>query len=370
MIKFLFALFLLYSSMLWGMSKGSPKLPGLSGINLPKGFSITKFADVPGARSLAKGPDGVIFVGTRGDHRVFAVSYDFKNPKTGKVKVIAKNLTMPNGVAYRDNNLYVGEVSKILVYENIVKNWGQGVTPKVLPVTFPSDKHHGWKYIKFSPSGELVVPVGAPCNICKPGKEYARIFGVNIKTGQKRVLAEGVRNTVGFDFHPQTGDLWFTDNGRDWLGEDLPPDELNHLKKIGTHFGYPHCHGKNILDPEYKIPSGCKNFSPPALELGAHVASLGMHFYTGNNFPKEYKGNIFIAEHGSWNRKVPQGYRITRVRLNGEKTQGFTVFASGWLKKDNTRIGRPVDILEIEDGSLLISDDYAGVLYKISYTQP
>jgi glucose/arabinose dehydrogenase len=355
----------------WPKQATTPK--GALPIKLPDGFTITKFAITPGARSLAKGPEGVLFVGTRGRNNintVYAVTYDPKYPTLGEVKIISDQLNVPNGVAYKNNNLYVGEISRILVYENITKHWGEGVTPKVLPVQFPTDGHHGWKYIKFSPSGELVVPVGAPCNVCIPGKDYAKIFGVDIKSGKKRILAEGVRNTVGFDFHPKTGDLWFTDNGRDMMGEDVPPDELNHLKIIGSHFGYPHCHGKKILDPDFKLPNGCEGFSPPKVELAAHVAPLGMAFYTGDSFPKEYQENIFIAEHGSWNRTIPQGYRITRVRLNGDKADDFTVFASGWLNEDQSRWGRPVDVLVIEDGSIIISDDYAGVLYKISYNKP
>ncbi|TDJ04102.1 MAG: sorbosone dehydrogenase family protein, partial [Deltaproteobacteria bacterium] len=312
-------------------AQNTPPLSDQLPIKLPAGFTITKFATTPGARSLAKGPDGVLFVGTRGTNSVYAVTYDAKNPTIGEVKIISDKLNVPNGVAFKEGSLYVAEVSRILVYEHITKNWGKGVTPKVLPINFPTDRYHGRKYIKFSPKGELIVPVGAPCNVCIPGKDHGRIFAIDIKTGKKRVLAEGVRNSVGFDFHPNTGELWFTDNGRDMLGEDLPPDELNHLKNEGAHFGFPHCHGKKVLDPDFYLPGGCDGTSLPSVELAAHVTPLGMSFYTGKSFPLEYQGNIFIAEHGSWNRTIPQGYRITRVKLSGDKADGFTVFASGWL---------------------------------------
>lgn len=336
-------------------------------ISLPQGFKISIFANVPGARSLAKGPDGSIFVGTRDSSgKVYLVNYQSGADNAKDVKVIAENLSSPNGVAFKDGNLYVGEIEKILIFENVLGD----IKKKVAPVTFPSEEHHGYKYLKFSPQGDLIVPVGAPCNICIPDDHHGKIFSVNLKTGSKKMIAQGVRNTVGFDFHPKTLELWFTDNGRDWLGEDIPPDELNRLGIEGAHFGFPHCHGKNLTDPRFKVKKGCSGFTPPAIELGAHVAPLGMAFYTGKSFPKEYQNQIFIAEHGSWNRKNPQGYRIMLVKLEGNQAVSYSTFAEGWLDKDGKRSGRPVDLLVIEDGSIIISDDFAGLLYRISYSNP
>jgi glucose/arabinose dehydrogenase len=336
-------------------------------ISLPPGFKISVFAEVPDARSLTKGPDGVLFVGTRESKgSVYLVSYKKGEEKAQNVKEVAKNLNAPNGVAFRDGNLYVGEIEKILLFPQIME---KTVAPTALAIQLPNETHHGYRYLKFSPNGELIVAIGSPCNVCDKGGDFGKIFAVDIKSGKKRMIAQGIRNSVGFDFHPTTKELWFTDNGRDWLGDDSPPDELNRLEKEGSHFGFPHCHGKNLVDTEFGVPNGCKDFVPPARELGAHVASLGMVFYTGNNFPPEYKNQIFIAEHGSWNRKVPQGYRVTMVKLSGNEAVDYSVFAEGWLSKDFKKLGRPVDLLVLEDGSLIVSDDFAGLLYRITYSK-
>jgi glucose/arabinose dehydrogenase len=230
----------------------------------------------------------------------------------------------------------------------------------------PRDLHHGWKFIRFGPDGRLYVPVGAPCNICEPGEPYASILRFSVAGDTWEVFARGVRNSVGFDWDPKTKELWFTDNGRDRLGDDLPPDELNHAPRKGMHFGYPYCHGKSISDPEYGIGKNCRSFTPPAMELGPHVASLGMRFYTGKMFPPKYRGRVFIAEHGSWNRSEPIGYRVRMVRVEKGGAVSYEDFATGWLK-GGTAWGRPVDIQIMPDGAILVSDDFVGAIYRISY---
>lgn len=339
--------------------KGKPQKLPLDKIQLPQGFAIEVFAEVPNARSLAQTEDGRIIVGNRTGGSVSMVT-------EGKVQTLVDGLKVPNGVAVKGDKLFVAEVSRILEYVLPAKLDKPLQVMRELPVKFPSDPHHGWKFIRFAPDGTLVVPVGANCNICDPGSDYARILKVNIETGKKQEIAAGVRNTVGFDFHPETKELWFTDNGRDWLGDNSPPDELNRVTKEGQHFGFPFCHGKNIVDPEFGKGKKCSDYQAPEVELPAHVAALGMRFYTGQGFPEKYKNGIFIAEHGSWNRSTPQGYRIEFVQLQGSKVVGKEVFADGWLKGDSAW-GRPVDIEVLNDGSLLVSDDKAGVIYRIYY---
>jgi glucose/arabinose dehydrogenase len=229
----------------------------------------------------------------------------------------------------------------------------------------PTDRAHGWRYLRFGPDGRLYVPIGAPCNVCER-EGYAVITRLDPAGTGREVFARGVRNTVGFDFHPTTGELWFTDNGRDWLGDDLPPDELNHAPRAGLHFGFPHCHGGFLLDPEYGVGHRCEDFVAPVQRLGPHVAALGMRFYTGSLFPAAYRGRIFIAEHGSWNRSEKIGYRVTTVTLDGNTAVDYAPFASGWLVDGAVR-GRPVDLLVMPDGALLVSDDHAGAVYRIGY---
>ncbi len=233
--------------------------------------------------------------------------------------------------------------------------------------SLPHDNHHGWRYIGFGPDGMLYVAVGAPCNVCDRDEDrYALILKMAPDGSDRQVFARGVRNSVGFDWHPDTGELWFTDNGRDWLGDDLPPDELNHAPGAGLHFGFPYCHGGEIPDPEYGNRRRCEEFAAPAMKLAPHAASLGIRFYDGAMFPHAYRHQIFIAEHGSWNRTDPIGYRITMVRLTQGEAAAYEVFGEGWLQgRDVT--GRPVDLLVMPDGALLVSDDYAGAIYRISY---
>jgi glucose/arabinose dehydrogenase len=261
----------------------------------------------------------------------------------------------------------VAEISRILRFDAIERDLRNPPAPVVVSDRFPTDEHHGWKYIAFGPDGRLYVPVGAPCNVCvREEPIYASITRLDPASGEVEIYAEGVRNTVGFDWHPETGVLWFTDNGRDWMGDDRPADELNRAPQKGLHFGFPYCHGEGIADPEYGSGTSCEDFVRPAITLGPHVAALGMTFYRGRMFPAGYRGQIFIAEHGSWNRSTPIGYRITRVRLEGRRAVSYEVFAEGWLQGESAW-GRPVDVLEMPDGALLISDDRAGAIYRISY---
>lgn len=339
----------------------------LKKIQLPPGFEISAYASrVQGARSMTLGSSGTLFVGTR-ESRVYAVVDRDQDRKADQVIAIAQNLNMPNGVAFRDGSLYVAEVNRILRYDNIEARLANPPQPVVVNDSFPRDRHHGWKFIRFGPDGMLYVPVGAPCNVCERRDErYASIMRMKPDGTALEIFAHGVRNTVGFDWHPATKELWFTDNGRDWMGDDLPADELNHAPQMGLHFGFPYCHGKNIPDPELGKERRCEEFIPPAMELGPHVASLGMRFYTGAMFPQEYKDQIFIAEHGSWNRSTPIGYRITLVRLKENHAVRYEVFAQGWLQGDRAW-GRPVDVLVMPDGALLVSDDQAGAIYRVSY---
>jgi glucose/arabinose dehydrogenase len=282
---------------------------------------------------------------------------------------VARELDTPNGVAVREGALYVAEISRILRYDAIEDRLRNPPPPVVVTDALPQDRHHGWKFIAFGPDGRLYVPIGAPCNICeREDPRYASITRMNPDGSGFEVYARGVRNTVGFDWHPQTKELWFTDNGRDLMGDDVPPDELNRAPTPGLHFGYPHCHGSAIPDPEFAKGRPCAQFTAPVRTLGAHVAALGMRFYRGGMFPAEYRGDVFVAEHGSWNRSRKVGYRVMRARLDGSTARSYEPFASGWLKGEE-EWGRPVDVLEMPDGALLVSDDKAGAVYRITYAR-
>jgi len=346
----------------------------LENIKMPSGFSISTFADVPQARSLTQGAPGYLYVGTRAD-KVFAVVDSNQDGKIDRVITIASELRSPNGVAYKNGDLYVAEISRLLRFKNIEKQISnpaekQKFQYEVVGPPYPKDAHHGWKYIAFGPDDFLYVPVGAPCNICKPELPYASLTRFKLGSSQYEVFARGIRNTVGFDWDPLTKQIWFTDNGRDLMGDDKPFDELNHAPRAGLNFGYPFCHNMDLPDPEFGSPTACKQYTPNAQNLGPHVAALGMKFYTGKMFPASYQNQIFIAEHGSWNRSTPLGYRISLVRLSKDrKPLAYEVFAEGWLQKEKV-FGRPVDLLVDRDGALLVSDDYAGKIYRISYSNP
>ena len=342
--------------------RGQGRLP-LERVKLPPGFEISLYDRVPDARSMALSPGGTLFVGTR-ESSAYAV-----RPNPGgepKVFTIARGLRMPNGVAFRDGALYLAEIQRVLRYDGIESRLENPPSPTTVR-EFPTDRHHGWKFIAFGPDGMLYVPVGAPCNICPPSAMYAAIHRMRPDGSGFETFARGIRNTVGFDWHPTTRDLWFTDNGRDMMGDDVPPDELDRAPRAGMDFGYPSCHGRAIADPEYGRTRPCSATTPPEVEMGPHVAALGMRFYTGKMFPEKYRNGVFIAEHGSWNRANKIGYRVTFVPVRDGRAAGrFEVFAEGWLQGESAW-GRPVDVLVEPSGSLLVSDDQAGSIYRISY---
>ena len=354
----------------WGMSVshgGAAEAP-LNVIKLPQGFEISVFAeDVPDARSMTLSPNGTLFIGTRKAGKVYAMPLKDGEGNRRRVVTLAEGLNSPNGVAFHKGSLYVAEVSRVLRFDDIESQLGRPPKPAVIKAGFPSDRSHGWKFIAFGPDGWLYVPVGAPCNICEAdANRYAAIHRIKPDGGTLETFARGVRNTVGFDWHPVTKDLWFTDNGRDRMGDDVPPDELNRAPKAGMHFGFPYCHAGDVSDDQFGAKRPCTEFTPPARKLGPHVAALGMRFYTGAMFPSRYRNQIFIAEHGSWNRTVPLGYRIMLVELKEDKPISYEVFAEGWLQGSKAW-GRPVDVLVAPDGALLVSDDRGGKIYRIAY---
>lgn len=354
-----------------GAQRGREERLPLSSLRLPPGFTISVFSsELPGARSLALSPGGILYVGTRREGRVYAVSDRDRDGRADKVWTIARGLDQPNGVAWRDGALYVAEVSRILRFDGIDSRLDKPPAPRVVSSAYPEDTHHGWKFIRFGPDGSLYVPVGAPCNVCAR-KEPIFSTITRLAPGKNRpeIFARGIRNTVGFDWQPGTGVLWFTENGRDRLGDDVPPDEINRAPRAGLHFGFPQCHGR-IPDPELGPrdgAAGCRQFEQPALELGPHVAALGMRFYTGEMFPAAYRNQVFLAEHGSWNRSKPIGYRITLARIEGDRAVSSETFAEGWLRPNGRAWGRPVDVEVAADGALLVSDDEADAVYRITY---
>jgi len=351
------------------ITEASAGLP-LDKIKLPTGFFISVFAEVENARSLAISPNGTIFVGNKDEDKVYAVKDTDGDGKADKKWIIAKGLNMPNGVAFRDGDLYVAEVSRIHKFAGIESKLDNPGNSQIINDKYPTEAHHGWKYIAFGPDGKLYVPVGAPCNICESKDPvYASITRMNADGSGREVFANGVRNSVGFAWHPVTKQMWFTDNGRDMLGDDIPSCELNTASKEGLHFGYPYCHEGSVKDPEFGDKRACSDFVKPADKLGPHVAPLGLKFYTGKMFPAEYKDQIIVAEHGSWNRTKKSGYNLTLVKVDGNsKVIGHSVFASGWMDDATQKVwGRPVDVLLLPDGSMLVSDDQANVIYRITY---
>ncbi len=359
----------------------------LDQIKMAPGFKIELFATgVVNAREMALGTKGTVFVGSRnrpaGD-TVYAVVDRNGDHRADQVMPVAKGLNEPSGVAFRDGTLYIGEIHRVVKFDDIESKLESPGEPVVVNDKLPQDRHHGQKFIAFGPDGLLYVPVGGPCNVCDKEKDdprYATILRMKPDGSGLEVFASGVRNSVGFDWHPQTRELWFTDNGRDNMGDDVPRDELNTAPKKGLHFGFPFCHQGDLSDPELGKARPCGEFQAPARALDAHVAAIGMRFYTGTMFPAEYRNQIIIAEHGSWNRSVPQGYRLSLVKLDGNKVVSYTRFAEGWLRGVKPAPagggamvgdvwGRPADVLVMPDGSLLVSDDKAGVIYRITYSK-
>jgi glucose/arabinose dehydrogenase len=336
----------------------------LNRVKLPPGFEISVYAHVPSARSLALGDKGTVFVGNRRDSVYAIVPRQDGKPE---VLTIGEGLESPNGVAFRGGSLYVAEISRILRYDNIESNLRNPPRPVIVSDRFPHDGHHGWKYIAFGPDGWLYVPVGAPCNVCEPDPDrYALISRIKPDGSGYDVFARGIRNTIGFDWDGRSGVIWLRALGRDMMGDDMPSDELNHAPQAGLNFGFPYCHQGDAPDPEFGAKHQCAEFAPPALKQGGHVAPDGLKFYTGKMFPPEYQNRIFIAQHGSWNRTKKSGYRVIMVTLKDNRVEKSEVFAEGWMENERTW-GRPVDLLVMHDGSLLVSDDHANVVYRITY---
>ena len=357
----------------------SPQPLPLDQIKLPPGFTIDLYATgVPHAREMVMGSKGTLFVGTRDYNKVYALVDRNNDHKADQVYTIAEGLKDPSGVAFREGSLYVAEISRITRYDDIEAKLEKPPAAVVVKSDLPTETHHGQKFIRFGPDGLLYVPVGAPCNVCErpDDQRFATILRMKPDGSGSEIFASGVRNSVGFDWHPATRELWFTDNGRDLLGDDVPPDELNHAPKQGLAFGFPYCHAGEVKDPEFGAKRPCSEFQAPARKLDPHGAAIGMRFYTGTMFPAEYRNQIFIAEHGSWNRSVPIGYRVMLAKIEGNKVASFAPFAEGWLQgvanSQGTRTtgqtwGRPSDVFVMPDGALLVSDDFAGVIYRISH---
>jgi glucose/arabinose dehydrogenase len=342
----------------------------LDKILLPEGFQIKVYADsVENARSLALSPSGTLFVGTRSKGSVYALRDSDGDNKVDQKFILLEGANMPNGVAFRDGDLYVAEVNRILKFEDIESKLANPGEPIVIYDKYPEEKHHGWKFISFGPDGKLYVPVGAPCNICESKEDiFNSITRINPDGSDMEIVQRGVRNTVGFTWHPESGDLWFTDNGRDMMGDDTPSCELNHASKDNMHFGYPYCHQGDIPDPEFGNKRSCDEFTAPVANLGPHIAPLGIEFAVPTQFGSAYANKALIAEHGSWNRSKKIGYQIAMVGIDNEnKSEGVEIFAEGWLDKEKDEVwGRPVDLEFLPDGSMLVSDDFADVIYRIS----
>jgi glucose/arabinose dehydrogenase len=336
-------------------------------LKLAKGFNIELYAgQVPNARSMRQGDKGTVFVGSRLQDKVhYIVEKDGKRD----VKVLVSGLYRPNGLAYKDGTLYIAELSQVSKIEKVEDNLDKSPKPTVIYSDLPKDEAHGWKFIGIGPDNKLYVPVGQPCNNCLPPDTHAQIRRINLDGSGAEVFARGVRNTVGFDWHPVSKELYFTDNGRDWASEDVPEDELNRAHKAGLHFGSPFCYQGDFPDPEFGWGHSCSEFEPPVLKTGPHSASLGMRFYPGGGmFPAKYKNAAFIARHGSWNRSKKFGGDILAVFFNPNGTVKSTeVVISGFIGPDNNYIGRPCDVLFLKDGSMLIADDFNGAVWRVTY---
>jgi glucose/arabinose dehydrogenase len=345
----------------------------LNKLKAPAGFKIEVWAEgAPEARSMVLGDKGTVFVSNRNLSNVYAIV-----DKGGKreVKTILKGKKVPNGLVFDKGTLYVAERNTITRYDNIEDNLDNPGDGKVVITNLDPNNAagHFWKYMVMGPDGKLYFNIGSPQNITMPTYNEASIVRVDPKTGVMENYAQGVRNTVGLAFHPVTKQLWFTEHGRDWLGNDLPNDELNVATKKGEHFGFPFCHQGDTLDPVYGQGRTCSEFKGPVLKLGAHIAPLGMKFYTGKMFPAEYKNSMLIAQHGSWNRETKQGYNLIRVSLDAKGNATKHAFVDGFLENDRAdppMWGRPVDVLQMKDGSILFSDDFNGIIYRVSYSKP
>ncbi|MBN9417727.1 MAG: PQQ-dependent sugar dehydrogenase [Candidatus Eremiobacteraeota bacterium] len=344
----------------WLLSAAAGAQPDLGQIRLPQGFKLELYARVPGARHLGMAPDGTLFVGTTGD-KVYAVT-----PQR-KVHELASGLNCPNGVAYADGSLYVCEIQRLSRIKNVLAQLGKKPALETLNASLPDKRHHGYRVLRWGPDKHLYIGIGAPTNVGEVPDPFGSLCRFAPDFKRLEVLQRGVRNTMGFDWSPQDGCLWFSDNGRDMLGDDIPPEELNRAPKAGQHYGFPYRYGANVPDPEWgaKMPAGLKPVEPAAA-MQAHMAPLGFRFYRGTMFPQSYRNCIFLATHGSWNRSRPVGYCLMLGRPDGKGKAKTEVFAQGWLRGTQVS-GRPVDVQEMPDGALVISDDYAGCLYRLSY---
>jgi glucose/arabinose dehydrogenase len=361
--------------------RGAPAGPlPLDKLTLPPGFKISVFAEgVRSARAMAVGAKGTIFVGSMSARQVYALVDANHDGTADSVRVIATGLFQPTGLAFRDGALYIAAATKVVRLDDIENKLDTPPDPVTIVDGLPS-RGHTWKFLAFGPDGLMYVSDGSPCNICEDEilaePRYATILRMKPDGSSPEIFAHGVRNSVGFDWDPVTHNMWFTDNGRDDLGDDLPSDELNVATAPGQHFGYPYCHQGDTPDPTFGAKRPCSEFVPPAQKLDAHVAAIGMRFYTGRMFPAEYRNAIFIAQHGSWNRSQPAGYRVMVATVSGTKVTSYKPFVTGWLQGIRASAGnrttgdafaRPADVQPLPDGSLLVSDDQGGRIYRVTY---
>jgi glucose/arabinose dehydrogenase len=353
---------------------------GLSRLTVPPGFEISVLADsVRNARSMALGPRGTLFVGSQYAGQVYAVIDQNNDHKADRVVVIAKGLNQPNGVAVRNGALYVATANRLLRYDDIERHLDAPPAPVVVRDNLPNPREgHTWKFIAFGPDDLLYMSIGSTCNVCEPAPMTASILRMKPDGSNLEVFADGIRNSVGFDWHPTTHELWFTDNGRDMMGDDVPNDELNVAWKAGLNFGFPFCHQGDVPDPQFGAQRACSTSEPPVQKLGAHVAAIGMMFYTGTMFPFSYKNSVIIAQHGSWNRSTPSGYRVMVAHTDGRRVTAYEPLVDGFLPaaesaaaggRGATRAatGRPADVLQLPDGSILISDDTGNRILRVTY---
>jgi glucose/arabinose dehydrogenase len=338
----------------------------LNTLKLPPGFRIELWASgMPGVRAMSRTESGKIYAGTRGIGRVYEIT---DNGRERTSRVVVDKLNQP-AVTYHNGALYVMAIDKVLRYDGIDRNPGAQPVDLTARFNLPPEQHHNWKFIKFGPDGKLYVPFGAPCNICMPEAPYAQIRRYDADGSNMQVVARGVRNTQGFDWHPVTREMWFTDHGRDWMGDNAPEDELNRLSRDGQFFGFPYCHANGVADRDVRRDRACEGVTLPVTTTGPHAATMGIHFYTGTMFPPEYRNVAFVARKGSWNRTQKFGYDVVTVRAdaNGGNAR-ITPFVTGFLDTQKDAFwGRPVYFLQLPDGSLLLSDEQMGAIYRITY---
>lgn len=347
---------------------GTAQALPLEQLQLPPGYRIEVAAEVPNARQMTLSPAGILYVGTRRDGRVFALEDRDDDQRYETRQTLLSGRQMPNGVAWAKGDLYIAELTQLVRLSDIDQHLSTPPIPETLLGGLPDITHHGWKYLKQGPDGAFYFTLGAPCNAClEPEPHFASILRFDPDTGMAKPWARGVRNSLGFAWHPEDQSLWFTDNGRDHLGDDQPDDELNRAGQGGLHFGFPFMHGNNLPDPVFGEGAAALNSEPPVALLGAHVAALGISFYTGSQFPATPDTTLFMAQHGSWNRSRKVGYRVMRISIEGKEVTSAEPFVTGWLQGEEAW-GRPVDVLVEPDGDLLISDDKAGVIYRVWYS--